>query len=160
MTNSDMVRVKLKHLVDTATFASTYLRRKGQPKIRIHAMPGSEEFLEENCAALVGCSLFDERAAATAPTRTIQQPAAKGSLRELVGDHEANNSRALAFRQSCGQEGSGEYERFFSRQKRCSPSHSGYRLTANYCENYDPRYRGQRLNVVGRKSEHTQSQFL
>jgi hypothetical protein len=62
----------------------------------------------------------------------------------------------------------------------------GYRLAANYCSNYDPRYGNSLngpsrrrieeiidfidhvearekvsvLNVVGRKGEHTQSQFL
>jgi len=79
-----MVTAKLRHLIrdyDRHGNLRYYVRRPGQPKIRIRAAFGTDEFLTEYHAALIGRSLFAEK---TAKGRPVKMPAAKGSLRELA----------------------------------------------------------------------------
>jgi integrase len=75
-----MVRVRLRYVVedvDRHGNARLYFRRKGQPKIRLPGLPGSQEFMEAYRGALAGALL----------TRRMTAPrverAAQGSLRWL-----------------------------------------------------------------------------
>jgi integrase len=77
-------------------------RGRGRPstystKIRIHAAYGTDEFLTEYHAALIGRSLFAEK---TAKGRPVRQPAAKGSLRELVERYYTSRDTFLALEPS------------------------------------------------------------
>ena len=50
-----MVRIKLKYVVEDQDRHGNirhYFRRKGQPKIRLRGIPGSDEFMEAYRAAL------------------------------------------------------------------------------------------------------------
>lgn len=67
---NDMVRIKLKYViedVDRHGNVRLYFRRKGQPKIRLRGIPGSEEFMEAYRSALA--SLPEDR------PRTVGRPA-------------------------------------------------------------------------------------
>jgi integrase len=95
-----MVTAKLKHLIrdyDRHGTLRYYVRRPGHPKIRIHAAYGTDEFLTEYHAALIGRSLFAEKAAKGRP---VNLPAAKGSLRELVEKYYASRDTFLALEPS------------------------------------------------------------
>jgi hypothetical protein len=65
-----MVRIRLKYVSedkDRRGNVRLYFRRKGQPKIRLHGMPGSEEFMEAYRNALA--NLPEDR------PRTVGHPA-------------------------------------------------------------------------------------
>ncbi len=67
---SDMARIKLKYVVedlDRHGNIRRYFRRKGQPKIRLSGLPGSEEFMEAYRSALA--NLPEDR------PRTVGRPA-------------------------------------------------------------------------------------
>jgi integrase len=90
-----MVAIKLKYLVeDTDRHGNVrlYVRRKGQRKIRLHELPGTDAFLAEYRAALAGRSLSNAR-----PVKII---AAKGSLRELVERYYASRDSFLGLEES------------------------------------------------------------
>jgi len=74
-------KVRLKYIVedvDRHGNVRVYVRRKGQPKIRLHEEPGTEAFLEEYRRALKGDATKD----ADEPKK--RPPALRGSLRWLV----------------------------------------------------------------------------
>jgi integrase len=76
-----VVRIKLKHVVEDVDRHGNvrfYFRRKGQKKIRLHGVPGSDKFMESYRKALSG-----ELLPATKQTRSVS--AALGSLRWLCG---------------------------------------------------------------------------
>ena len=62
--NNNMVRIKLKHViadVDRHGNVRLYYRQKGQPKIRLRGLPGSEEFLKQYSEALTNAGKEQER---------------------------------------------------------------------------------------------------
>lgn len=74
--------MKLKYLVedvDRHGNVRIYFRRKGQPKIRLHATPGTDEFIEEYRRALNGETVRRE-----SESQVKRPPAPRGSLRWLV----------------------------------------------------------------------------
>jgi integrase len=66
-----------------------YFRRKGCPKVRLHAVPGSQEFLEEFRAACNGRHPAQRQAVATAAAGTsVRRNAPPGTLAWLLNEYE------------------------------------------------------------------------
>jgi hypothetical protein len=80
MSGADM-KIELKYLCedrDRHGNMRLYVRKPGQPKIRIREMPGTPEFFRSYQLALAGISTGQQ------PRGPVIQPAASGTLRWLI----------------------------------------------------------------------------